>query len=231
MGGGGQAAAAGLRAARCLCDVGGVTRIVGLSGGIGSGKSSVAALFQELGATLVDADAIVHELQAAGMPMLEELASAFGPEILRADGSLDRAGLADRVFRDDAQRQRLNDIVHPAVGLECDRRVAQGIAADSEVLVLNIPLLFEGLRSGTGYAAHRQFFATVLVWTCESVQIERTMARDGCTKEQALLRIRAQMPLSEKRELADYVIENDGSREETEAQVRALFQKLRSAEP
>ena len=207
-----------------------MTRIVGLSGGIGSGKSTVSALFQKLGATLVDADAIVHELQAPGMPILDELASAFGSDILRADGSLDRAALADRVFRDDAQRQRLNDIVHPAVGIECDRRVAEGIAAGSEVLVLDIPLLFEGLRSGTGYAARRQFFATVLVWTCQSVQIERTMARDGCTEEQALLRIRAQMPLSEKRELADYVIENDGSREETETQVWTLFQTLRTAE-
>ena len=191
----------------------------------------MASLFEKLGAALVDADAIVHELQAPGMPILDELASAFGSEILRADGSLDRAALADRVFRDDAQRQRLNDIVHPAVGIECDRRVAEGVAAGSELLVLDIPLLFEGLRSGTGYAARRQFFATVLVWTCQSVQIERTMARDGCTEEQALLRIRAQMPLSEKRELADYVIENDGSREETKTQVRALFQKLRSAEP
>lgn len=219
-----------LRGDRRLCDGDGVTRIVGLSGGIGSGKSTVSALFQKLGATLVDADAIVHELQAPGMPILDELASAFGSDILRADGSLDRAALADRVFRDDAQRQRLNDIVHPAVGIECDRRVAEGIAAGSEVLVLDIPLLFEGLRSGTGYAARRQFFATVLVWTCQSVQIERTMARDGCTEEQALLRIRAQMPLSEKRELSDYVIENDGSREETETQVRTLFQTLRTAE-
>ena len=191
----------------------------------------MASLFEKLGATLVDADAIVHELQAPGMPILDELASAFGSEILRADGSLDRAALADRVFRDDAQRQRLNDIVHPAVGIECDRRVAEGVAAGSELLVLDIPLLFEGLRSGTGYAARRQFFATVLVWTCQSVQIERTMTRDGCTEEQAMLRIRAQMPLSEKRELADYVIENDGSREETESQVRALFETLRTAEP
>jgi len=191
----------------------------------------VASLFEKLGAPLVDADAIVHELQAPGMPILDELASAFGSEILRADGSLDRAALADRVFRDDAQRQRLNDIVHPAVGIECDRRVAEGVAAGSELLVLDIPLLFEGLRSGTGYAARRQFFATVLVWTCQSVQIERTMTRDGCTEEQAMLRIRAQMPLSEKRELADYVIENDGSREETESQVRALFETLRTAEP
>ena len=191
----------------------------------------MASLFEKLGAALVDADAIVHELQAPGMPILDELASAFGSEILRADGSLDRAALADRVFRDDAQRQRLNDIVHPAVGIECDRRVAEGVAAGSELLVLDIPLLFEGLRSGTGYAARRQFFATVLVWTCQSVQIERTMTRDGCTEEQAMLRIRAQMPLSEKRELADYVIENDGSREETESQVRALFETLRTAEP
>ena len=191
----------------------------------------MASLFEKLGAPLVDADAIVHELQAPGMPILDELASAFGSEILRADGSLDRAALADRVFRDDAQRQRLNDIVHPAVGIECDRRVAEGVAAGSELLVLDIPLLFEGLRSGTGYAARRQFFATVLVWTCQSVQIERTMTRDGCTEEQAMLRIRAQMPLSEKRELADYVIENDGSREETESQVRALFETLRTAEP
>lgn len=208
-----------------------MTLIVGLSGGIGSGKSTVASVFRELGAVLVDADAIVHELQAAGAPMLAELAGAFGADILRPDGSLDRAALGDRVFRDASERARLNAIVHPAVGVECDRRIDAAVAAGAEMVVVDIPLLFEGRRSGEGYAAHRHFDATVLVWAPERLQVERTMARDRCSEEQARLRIRAQMPLSEKRELADYVVDNGGTREDSETQVRALFEKLSAAGP
>lgn len=208
-----------------------MTLIVGLSGGIGSGKSTVAKRFEELGAELVDADAIVHELQATGAPMLAELSAAFGAEILKPDGALDRAALAERVFRDASERARLNAIVHPAFAVESDRRIAVAVAAGAAMVVVDIPLLFEGTRSGEGYAARRHFDATVLVWAPESLQVERTMARDGCTEEQARLRIRAQMPLSEKRELADYVIENGGLLADTQTQVRALFEKLTASEP
>ncbi len=197
--------------------------MIGLSGGIGSGKSTVARMFVALGATVIDADAIVHELQARGQPLLLEIAAAFGDEVIDAEGALDRAALGDIVFRDETARKRLNDLVHPKVGAEFARRVQAAVAAGVSVLVLDIPLLFEGRRAGTGASAAMPFDATVLVYASEQTQIARQMERDGCDREEALRRIRAQMPLAEKRALADHVIENDGLLSETERQVRALF--------
>ncbi len=204
-----------------------MAKIVGLSGGIGSGKSTVARMLAELGATVIDADAIVHELQAPGTPLVEEIRQAFGDGVVGEDGALDRAALGDIVFRDETARKRLNDLVHPKVGAEFARRVAaaQGDPA-TRLLVLDIPLLFEGRRAGTGTSAVMQFDATVLVFASEETQIARQVERDGCTREEALRRIGAQMPLAEKRQLADHVIENDGALEETERQVRELFEQL-----
>jgi dephospho-CoA kinase len=203
-----------------------MTRIIGLSGGIGSGKSTVSRALAALGAVVIDADAIVHELQTAGSPMLAEIAAAFGPGVLDANGNLDRAALGDIVFRDAAARQRLGAIVHPPVVAEIARRVARARSQGASVVVLDIPLLFEGRKAGTGSAAATQFDATVLVWAPEQAQIERQIARDGCSPEEALRRVRAQLPLHEKKALADFVIDNSGTPEETERQVRALWEKL-----
>jgi dephospho-CoA kinase len=216
-----------MAAAAGACHAAGVTRIVGLSGGIGSGKSTVARLLAALGATVIDADAIVHELQAPGSPLLAEIAAAFGPGVIAADGSLDRARLAAIVFRDPEARARLGAIVHPPVGAEIARRVALARSRGAAVVVLDIPLLFEGRARRTGTAARLDYDATVLVWVPEETQLERQMARDGCSREEALRRIRAQMPLEEKKALADFVIDNSGTPEETERQVRALWETLK----
>lgn len=199
-----------------------MTVMIGLSGGIGSGKSTVARLLAERGAVVLDADAIVHELQAPGTPLVAEIAEAFGPEVLDADGALDRAALGDIVFRDEGARKRLNGLVHPKVGAEMARRIQAARASGARLLVLDIPLLFEGRKAGTGASASLPFDATVLVYAGEETQIARQMERDGCSREEALRRIRAQMPLAEKRALADHVIENDGPLEETVRQVDAL---------
>jgi len=205
--------------------------VVGLTGGIGCGKSTVARMLAERGARVIDADAIVHELQAPGAPMLRRIAEAFGEQLIGEDGALDRAGLAAIVFRDPAARKRLNDIVHPEVGAEVVRRVRAALDAGDELLVVEIPLLFEGRRAGTGTAALMRFDATVLVAASEQTQLERQIQRDGATRDDALRRIRAQMPLSEKRGMADYVIENDGSLEQTRRQVDELIEALSAARP
>jgi len=206
---------------------GGVTLMVGLSGGIGSGKSTVSRLLAALGARVIDADAIVHELQAPGSPMLAEIEAAFGPGVIGPGDRLERAALGAIVFRDPAARARLGAIVHPGVGAEIARRVAQARSEGVAVLVLDIPLLFEGRKAGTGSAARLEFDATVVVWAPEDAQIARQMARDGCSREVALERIRAQLPLHEKKTLADFVIDNSGTPEETERQVKALWETLR----
>ncbi|HEY8123040.1 MAG TPA: dephospho-CoA kinase [Myxococcota bacterium] len=210
-----------------------MTRIVGLTGGIGTGKSTVARMLEALGAVVVDADAIVHELQAPGQPMLAEIAAAFGPELLRADGSLDRARLAQRVFADPAARQKLGEITHPAVGREMLRRLEAARSGGAALIVLDNPLLFEGRarRAGPGRAAARGSSAepaqeTILVYTPAETQVARQMARDGVTREFALQRMAAQLPIEEKRALATHVIDNAGSLEATERQVRALHAQL-----
>jgi dephospho-CoA kinase len=203
-----------------------MTMIVGLTGGIGSGKSTVAKLFASLGAVVIDADAIVHELQAPGSPVLAELAAAFGGDIIDASGALDRAALGAIAFRDDEARARLGAILHPKVGAEMARRLAAARAAKAEVVVLDIPLLFEGRKAGTGSAAQLGFDATLVVYIPEELQIERQMKRDGCDRDQAMSRIRAQLPIEEKKQLADFVIDNSGTPERTERLVRDLLADL-----
>ena len=193
-----------------------MTRVVGLTGGIGSGKSTVSRLFQKLGASVVDADAIVHELQTAGSPLLDRIVDAFGSGVLLGSGELDREALGLLVFSDATARERLNAIVHPAVGVEMARRIEEARKARAALVVVDVPLLLE-----TGSSA--AFDAVVVVYCRESQQIERQQARDGSSREEAEQRVRAQLSIEEKRRLADHVIDNSGSPEETDRQVRVLY--------
>lgn len=205
-----------------------MTCVIGLTGGIGSGKSTVAGILRALGATIVDADRIVHELQAPGMPMLATLAEAFGDAILDASGALDRKALGAIVFGDDEARARLGLIIHPEVGREMLRQTNAAREANAPLVVADIPLLYEGRRVGRDTAGMLGVEGVIVAWVPVETQIERTMARDGCTREEALARIRAQVPIDEKKELAEHVIDNTGSVEETEALVHALYRKLTS---
>lgn len=207
-----------------------MSKVVALSGGIGSGKSSVLKLLVELGATPIDADAIVHELQAPGMPMVAEMAKAFGDGILNEDGSLDRKAMADIVFNDDEARARLGVIVHGPVIAEMMRRAVEGKQRGDPLVVLDIPLLFEGAKRNTGAAVATKYDATICVWVPVETQVERTMARDQCTEEEARARIAAQLPIDEKREMADHVIDNSGDEADTRKQVEALYRKLTEAD-
>ena len=203
-----------------------MSHTLGLSGGIGSGKSTVSANLDALGAAVIDADVIVHQLQAPGAPLLAEIAQAFGPEVLAADGSLDRKALGAIVFGDDERRATLNGLVHPRVGEEMFRRSADARAAGAQLIVLDIPLLFEGREAGTGTAALMDFDSTLLVWVPVELQIVRTMERDGCSREEAKARIDAQMPIDDKKALADHVIDNSGTRDQTRTQVERVFAEL-----
>lgn len=206
-----------------------MTRVVGLTGGIGSGKSTVSELFRALGAVVIDADAIVHELQAPGSPLLAEMVAAFGAGILDASGGLDREALGRVVFADAAQRARLGALVHPRVGLEMVRRLEAARRLGAALVVLDVPLLLEGRASAR--AGPVPYDAIIVVWAPEPVALERQMRRDGRDREEALRRIRAQMPLDEKKRLADHVIDNSGSREDTERQVRTLYRELIASTP
>jgi dephospho-CoA kinase len=203
-----------------------MTRVVGLTGGIGTGKSTVARMLAELGAVVIDSDAIVHELQAPGTPLLAEIAAAFGSELLRADGSLDRAALGARVFADPEARARLNALVHPAVGRESLRRLEAARASGAALVVVDIPLLFETRVHGTASRANLGSELVIVVYAPRELQIERQLARNGYDRAEAERRVGAQLPIEEKRRLADHVIDNSGSLEATRTQVRALYDRL-----
>ncbi len=203
-----------------------MTKVVGLTGGIGSGKTTVSQMLEKLGATVIDADALVHELQAPGSPALEEIAAAFGAELISSDGSLDREALGAIVFRHSDARQKLNSIMHPKVGVEVARRLAAARNSGVPLVVLDIPLLFEGRRRGSGGASLLDFDATVVVYVPEDVQIERQLQREDYGREEALRRIRSQLSLEGKKGMADFVIDNSGSLEETDRQVRELYATL-----
>lgn len=201
-----------------------MSRVVGLTGGIGTGKSTVARMLAALGAVVIDADAIVHELQAAGMPMVAELGRAFGPELVRGDGSLDRARLAQLVFADAAARERLGAIVHPAVGKEMARRLEAALATASALIVLDNPLLFEGRARRASQRERAE--ETILVYAPVELQVARQLSRDGVSPQLARQRIAAQLPIEAKRALATHLIDNSGALAETERQVRALYAQL-----
>jgi len=203
-----------------------MSKVVALSGGIGSGKSSVLSMLTELGATPIDADAIVHQLQAPGTPMLAAMAEAFGDHIINPDGSLDRKAVSDIVFRDSDALAKLGLIVHAPVIAEMMRQAQAGRDNGDPLVVLDIPLLFEGAKRNTGAAVATQYDATILTWVPVETQIERTVERDGCDRAEAERRISAQLPIDEKRDMADYIIDNSGSREDTAVQVASLYRKL-----
>ena len=205
-----------------------MARMIGLSGGIGSGKTTVRKQLEGMGAHTVCADEVVHELQAPGQPLLQDLAEAFGEEILQPDGALDRKALGEVVFNDAEARARLGAIMHPPVVAEIVRRAQAAMASDPPLVVVDIPLLFEGVKSQTGSAVALDYDALVLVWIPREMQIERTAKRDQSSTEESEKRVAAQMPIDAKREMASHVIDNSGTEEETAAQVRDLWQSLTS---
>jgi dephospho-CoA kinase len=195
---------------------------VGLTGGIASGKSLVTRELGRLGAIIIDADEIVHKLLRPGGAGFGPVLERFGREILDDEGRIDRRVLGKRVFADPRDRWALNGIVHPLVLKEEERLHSEiRLLAEDRVVVTDAALLVE---SGT----HKRFDRLVVVWCSVEEQLRRLAARDGIGREEAMLRIVAQMPAAEKVKLAHYTIETSGSEDDTRAQARALFAKLQS---
>jgi dephospho-CoA kinase len=193
--------------------------VVGLTGGIGSGKSSVARAFAARGVPVVDVDAIAHELSAAGAAGQRAVAAAFGPAAVAADGALDRGWLRRQAFSDDAFRARLESLLHPLIRAEADRRVA---AWDGDYGLLVVPLLLE--RGGV-----RERVDRVLVVDCpEDVQVRRVVARSGLAEPEVRAIMAAQLPRETRLAQADDVIDNGGPPEAILPQVEALDLRYRA---
>jgi dephospho-CoA kinase len=194
-------------------------RVIGLTGGIGCGKSTVARLLQARGIPVVSADQLARDVVAVGQPALAAIVRAFGTEYLRDDGTLDRAKLGALVFGDAGARKALEAITHPAIAREAARRIA-ALASEGHALVFyEIPLLFETARES-------MFHRTVTVAASTETQIARIVERDGLSRAEAQARIDAQMPVADKVARADHAIWNDGDLDALEREVEALLREL-----
>jgi len=194
--------------------------LVGLTGGIATGKSTVSALLRELGAEIIDADILAREVVEPGEPALAEIAAEFGPGVLDAAGRLDRKALGAVVFADPERRRKLEAFTHPRIRDRFQRRLEELTARGFGGLVIFDAAVM--IESGN----YRNMDRLVVVVADEPTQIARLMARDGIGRDEAVRKIRAQMPLAEKAKLADYVIDNSGTPAVTAERVRAVYQAL-----
>lgn len=193
---------------------------VGLTGGIGSGKSTAASGFARRGAALIDADVIVREQQAPGTVVFTEMVERFGGHIIAHDGTLDRGAVAAIVFNDPDALADLNAITHPPVGQEIRRRLGE-LEATDRLVVLDIPLLGEGLAKGR--PPRYQTSGILVVDTPTEVAVERLVTSRGFSADDARARIAAQLPRDERLAIADRVIDNSGGLDELEAAIEAAF--------
>ena len=194
--------------------------VAGLTGGIATGKSTVSAIFKACGAVIVDADVIAREVVQKGRKAWSEIIDTFGSRILLPDGSINRPALGDIIFHDPVRQQILNHIVHPEVMAETNRRLVE-INHDSPdaVVILDVPLLFEsGMDKGLS--------EIIVVYVPEPLQLQRLMHRNALSEDQALARIRSQIPVEEKKRRATRIIDNSGSIDITREATQAIYHLL-----
>lgn len=192
---------------------------VGLTGGIASGKSAVARRFRDKGVPVIDADQLAREVVAPGSDGLAAIVEAFGPQYVGADGALDRKKLGALVFEDEAKRKQLESITHPRIALLAQQKIGALQDHAAPFLVYEAPLLVE-------IGLHRAFTKLVVVALDAETQLARLMARDGSTREEAAARIASQLPLAEKVAVADHVIDNGGTPDETDARFEEVYAAL-----
>ncbi|MEX2104544.1 MAG: dephospho-CoA kinase [Bacilli bacterium] len=193
--------------------------VVGLTGGISTGKSTVSAMFLHRGAYIIDCDIIAREVVAPGEVGLSQLVIRFGKKILLDDGTLNRKMLGAIIFNDKDARKALNEITHPLIRARVKRYIKENLLNHpSQIIIVDVPLLFEGNLAEI-------MDETVVVYVSEPIQLARLVERDKLTIEEAKTRIGAQMPIEEKRKLADIVIDNSGEIEQTEEQVDLIWGK------
>ena len=199
--------------------------IAGLTGGIASEKSTVAAMLAEAGARVVDADRIAHQVVRKGQPAWHDIVAHFGETILKHNGEIDRDALGALVFNDTEAKHTLNRIVHPRV-FESMAKEIQQLADEhpDDLVIMDVPLLIES-------GLHATLPIVILVYVPTSVQKERLMRRDGLSAADATARIRSQMPIDDKRAHAHYIIDNTGEPDATRRQVHDIYQRILSGEP
>lgn len=196
-----------------------MTKVIGLTGGIASGKSTISNIFKEVGWPVIDADQTARQVVMPGSLGLAQIVSRFGSQVLQPDSTLDRAALGSMVFDDPQNLSDLDQIEHPLIMAAIDKQLAGFKKQGLPVVVLDVPLLFE-----TGM--DQECDLTVLAVVDRKTQLERLMKRDHCSKAAALKRINAQMPLEEKMRRADVTIDNNGSLAQTRLQVAKLVKRV-----
>lgn len=190
--------------------------IIGLTGSIASGKSTVAKMIESYGLPIVDADVVARQVVEPGTPTLKKIAEAFGPEVIAQDGSMDRAKVGSIIFHNEEMRQTLNGIIHPAIREEMLRQRDEFISFGEKNVFMDIPLLFESKLE--------HFVEKIIVVSVnKEVQLQRLMERNGFAEEEANARIATQIPVKEKEQLADAVIHNNGTLEDTAIQLQNIL--------
>lgn len=194
--------------------------VVGLTGGIASGKSTVSSMFKRAGALIIDADKIARQVVEPGQPAWRAIRVQFGKQVFSPDGTLDRQRLGEIVFKQERLRRRLEAIVHPQVRDQINEQIRHlGRSNTGSVVILDVPLLFEaGMEEGLA--------EVIVVYTPQAVQRRRLMQRDGFSASEAQARMDAQMSMEEKRRRATRVIDNSGTREDTHRQTLAIYHEL-----